>query len=272
MKKKTCLGLLAALLALCLAACSGSDPLAAAQKNIQKVSSMDAKMVMTMDMEVMGETLETVTTMETSVFTSPSRLKMDMSMDMGALGSLSAVLYAEETGEGTYAMYTYDGQQWHSETAAASQLEEYDFSGDMDYYITSASSLTQEGVEELGGISAYKYTGVISGDAMREVMLKSGALDSLTANMSMDQETLSEMLDGLDDISVALWIGEEELYPLQLHMDMTSVINGLMSRLLEDMGGQSGGEAFRVSQMSVTLTYSNFNNATDFTIPQEALA
>ncbi len=272
MRKKTCCMLLGMILALCLAACSGSDPLAAAQENIKKASSMDAKMVMAMDMDVAGETLETVTTMEMSVFTEPSRMKMDMSMEMGALGTLSATLYAEETGEDTYTMYTYDGQQWYSETASASQVEEYDFGGDINYYISSTPDFAQESVEELDGIPAYKYAGTISGEAMQDVMLKSGALDSLTTSMSVDEEKMAEMLDGLEDISVTLWIDKEALYPLRLEMDMTAVINGLMGKIIEDMGGQPDSETVNVSRMSITISYSNLNNATEFVIPQEALA
>ena len=272
MKKKFCMGALAALLALCLAACTGSDPLAAAQENVRKAASMDARLVMELDMDVAGETLETVTAMDVSVFNEPSRMKMDMSMEMGLLGSLTATLYAEETGEDTYTLYTYDGQQWRRETAAASQLEEYDFSGDMDYYISSSPDLTQEGVEDLDGAAAYKYTGTITGDAMRGVMLQSGALDSLTASMSVDEEQIAGLLDGLESIVVTLWIDKETLCPVRMEMDMTAAVNGLMDRLLEEMGGQSTAGTAVISRMSMTLTCSNFNNATDFTIPQEALA
>lgn len=270
MRKRTYLGALAALVALCLAACSGPDPLAAAQETIRSATSMDAKLEMAMDMDVAGEVLETVTTMEMSVF--PSRMKLDMSMEMGLLGSLSATLYAEEAAEGGYTLYTYDGQQWHHETASASQLEEYDFSGDMAYYISCTPDLVQEGVEDLEGTAAYKYTGAISGDPMRDVMLQSGALDSLTASMNMDEETMASMLDGLDGIAVTLWISEEELCPLRLEMDMTAAVHSLMGRILEEMGAAPGDGTVAVSRASLTLSCANLNNATGFTIPQEALA
>ena len=68
MKKMTRIAALlaAAVLTLCLTACGGGqagggDPLAAARKNIDAASSMDAVMTMNMEMEAGGETVKTVT-------------------------------------------------------------------------------------------------------------------------------------------------------------------------------------------------------------------
>ena len=50
----------------------------------------------------------------------------------------------------------------------------------------------------VGGASAYKYTGVITGDSMQDVMMSSGALDSLGTQMNMDEAQMEELLSGAE--------------------------------------------------------------------------
>ncbi len=290
MKRKNRLAafLLAMLTALSLTACGGSgdggtkgndgsggagggavDPLVTAMANMEKAESMDAKMVMEMDMEANGETLETVTTMDMSVFNSPMRMKVDMTMDMGGYGDVSMAIYAEEA-DGGLVMYMYDGMDWYSENAAADDLEQYNVGSSMDFYMNSTTGFKQEGTEQMEGVSAYKYTGAITGEAMQDVILSSGALDSLGAQMGMDEAQLKDLLSGMGDISVVLWINEETLYPVRYEMDMTAVMDGLMAKILENMGSEAEGLTMSVPKMAISITCSNFNSATDFEIPAEA--
>ena len=106
-KKLTAL-VLALCIVLSLTACGGSgggksDPLAAAMENMEKAESMDAKMVMEMDMEASGQTLETVTTMNCNIFNKPMRMKADMTMDMGGYGDVSMEMYAALAEDGSSA-------------------------------------------------------------------------------------------------------------------------------------------------------------------------
>ena len=270
----------AMLLALCaamnLTACggnggsggSGKDPLAAAMENMSKVESMDAKMVMEMDMTAGDQTLETVTTIDTSLFTEPMRLKVDMTMDMSGYSDVGMEIYAEEAEDGTLVMYQYDGMDWSTQNVTTDDLVQYDVSGSMDAYIASASNFKQEGTEQVGGASAYKYTGVITGDSMQDVMMSSGALDSLGTQTNMDEAQMEELLSG--DIAVTLWIDEENLYPVQYDMDMTEVMDGLMGKILEAAGNDAAGLTMSIPKMTISMTCGNFNSATDFTIPEEA--
>ena len=269
-RKKYTAMLLALCAALNLTACGGSgkDPLAAAMENMSKVESMDAKMVMEMDMTAGDQTLETVTTIDTSLFTEPMRMKVDMTMDMSGYGDASMEIYAEEAEDGTLVMYQYDGMDWSTQNVTTDDLVQYDVSGSMDAYIASASDFKQEGAEQVGGVSAYKYTGVITGDSMQDVMMSSGALDSLGTQMNMDEAQMEELLSG--DIAVTLWIDEENLYPVQYDMDMTEVMDGLMGKILEAAGDDAAGLTMSIPKMTISMTCGNFNSATDFTIPEEA--
>ena len=270
-------------LILSLSACGGSgdgdggsdggkvDPLAAAMANMENAESMDAKMVMDMDMEVAGETLETATTINASVFNDPMRMKADMTMDMGGYGDVSLSVYAETAEDGTIVMYMYDGMDgWYSQEVTTNDLSQYDVSSNMDSYISCATSFKQEGTEQTEGVSAYKYTGVITGEAMQEVMLSSGALDSLSTQMSLDESQIKDMLSDLGDIAVTLWIDEESLYPVRYDMDMTAIMDGMIGKMLETLSDGTEELTMSIPKMTISMTCSNFNNATDFTIPEEA--
>lgn len=269
--------LAAAVLALGLSACAGeggggeSDPLKAAMANLDAAKSMDACMVMEMDMEANGEKLESVTTMDTSVFTDPMRMKVDLTMDMGAYGSVTNSIYAESDGGSGYTMYLFDGSSWASQAATEDDLAMYDVSGSIDGYIDSVTAFSQTGEEQVDGVDTYKYTGAISGEAMENVVKESGALDSL-GDLGLDESQMNEMLSGLGDISVSLWISRDDPYPVRCEMDMTAIMDGLMQNMVTAMGGAESGVTMSIPKMLFTITCSNFNSATDFEIPAEAKA
>mgnify|MGYP001107460581 FL=1 len=269
--------LAAAVLALGLSACAGeggggeSDPLKAAMANLDAAKSMDACMVMEMDMEANGEKLESVTTMATSVFTDPMRMKVDLTMDMGAYGSVTNSIYAESDGGSGYTMYLFDGSSWASQAATEDDLAMYDVSGSIDGYIDSVTAFSQTGEEQVDGVDTYKYTGAISGEAMENVVKESGALDSL-GDLGLDESQMNEMLSGLGDISVSLWISKDDPYPVRCEMDMTAIMDGLMQNMVTAMGGAESGVTMSIPKMLFTITCSNFNSATDFEIPAEAKA
>ena len=269
--------LAAAVLALGLSACAGeggggeSDPLKAAMANLDAAKSMDACMVMEMDMEANGEKLESVTTMDTSVFTDPMRMKVDLTMDMGAYGSVTNSIYAESDGGSGYTMYLFDGSSWASQAATEDDLAMYDVSGSIDGYIDSVTAFSQTGEEQVDGVDTYKYTGAISGEAMENVVKEAGALDSL-GDLGLDESQMNEMLSGLGDISVSLWISKDDPYPVRCEMDMTAIMDGLMQNMVTAMGGAESGVTMSIPKMLFTITCSNFNSATDFEIPAEAKA
>ena len=271
MKKNARFAALAAALALIvsLTACGESgDPLAAAMENMNKASSMDMTMVMEMDMEIGGETLESSTTMETTVFTEPMRMKINMNVDLGGLGTVDMETYAEEGEDGEITMYYSDSesQTWMVQTVATEDMEQYDLGGSLETYMDSASGFTQEGKETVDGVSAYKYTGVITGEKIQEVMQSSGAMSSMTGLDLADGEELAELLAGLEDIPVSLWISEKENCPIRYEMDMTAVMSGLM----QAYKSEGIGEPVGISRMVLTMTCANLNSAAEFTIPEEA--
>ena len=272
--KRTAAFALSAALALSLAACgSGTEKstgdIATALEKINAVKSLEATMVMEMDMSLMGQSMETETAMNMVCFNDPMKLKADMTMDMGELGSFTMNMYAAMDGD-NYTVYMNDGSAWTSETVDMSYLQQYDAQESMNLYLESGDDYTLEGTEEINGSTANKFTGVIRGDALEEVLASSGATSSLES--SVGDLDLSELYSDLGDLPITVWVDQESSYPVRYAMDMTELMQGIMEKSMAAAGGEGDiSGTLTVDKVSLIMDCFNFDNATDFEIPAEAL-
>ena len=272
--KRTAAFALSAALALSLAACgSGTEKstgdIATALEKINAVKSLEATMVMEMDMSLMGQSMETETAMNMVCFNDPMKLKADMTMDMGKLGSFTMNMYAAMDGD-NYTVYINDGSAWSSETVDMSYLQQYDAQESMNLYLESGDDYTLDGTEEINGSTANKFTGVIRGDALEEVLAASGATSSLES--SVGDLDLSELYSDLGDMPITVWVDQESGYPVRYAMDMTELMQGIMEKSMAAAGGEEDiSGMITMDKMSLVMDCFNFDNATDFEIPAEAL-
>ncbi len=250
------------------------DPIAEALKNMDSVTSMEAKMVMDMDMNVSADgqeqSIASTTDMDMFWIKEPLKIKMDMTME-AAGQSTQMSIYAEPSEDGTYVMYIFDGTNWQSQATDIAELADYDARSTMVDSIGDGSDYTAEGMEQLDSGNAYKYSYVMTGEETKEALLSSGALDSVSS-LGIDSTQLDSMLDGLGDITTYVWVDEATLYPVKYEMDMTDVMNALMTNIVAAMGEQAEGMSMTVPKLSISMTCSNFNNVADFTVPEEAKA
>lgn len=280
MKKTTCIRLwtlaLAALLcALALTGCKALTPeqqLQSAMEKLQKITSMEATMTMTLSMDFMGQQVDAKAVSQMTSFQQPSKVKMEVAAEVaGEKGG--SVIYAQQDG-GTLTTYTYDGATWTRKTLTATDmqgaLQQVDPKAALDLYLGNLSSFTA-GVETLNGVECYKLQGVLTGEALVDAMRASGALDSVDPTLQ-DSEQLGRLLSGLGDLPICVWIEKKTLYPVQYTMDMTALMDSLMDNMLAELGDTSGLLQVGIRNCQVEMVCTNFNKATDFDIPAEALA
>lgn len=120
-----------------------ADPLEEARKVMADAKSMDAVMVMEMDMTADGQSMETTTMMAMSMFTDPMKMQVEVEMDMGELGSQAMSVYADTNDEGKMMMYLYDGTTWHVQEGTEADIAGYDLSGTLEGYVDSTSNFAQ---------------------------------------------------------------------------------------------------------------------------------
>ncbi len=251
------------------------DVYAAAQEKMKEIKSLNGKMTaeISMNMSANGESqaLETTSTVDMSCFYDPVRFKADISMDAGEAGSTNMSMYAETGDDGTYTMYISDGTSWQAQSVQMEDLEAYNAAGNMTNYMQDSYHFQDAGTEQVDGKDARKYTGVITGDDMQDAVMSTGVLDSLTS-AGMDTSQLESMFQDLGDLPITLWIDEAEYYPVKYEMDMTEMMNSMMTSLLASMGDQAEGVTMEYTKAFISMTCSDYNAAADFTIPDEVKA
>lgn len=241
----------------------------AAQTKMQEVKSLESEMIMDMAMSSGGQSLKMKTNANMVTFEDPMKLKISMTMDMGEEfgGAQEMEMYADEV-DGSTTLYMNMMDTWYKQTVPAEQLAEYDTQENMNTYLDGSSSLKEAGTEQVNGADATRYDGIISGDALKETMETSGALENLRPMLEGTNIQAEEIYKDLKDISVSIWI-DTEGYPVKCEMDMTDMMQSLMTKIME-AGGATEEQNVNVDVMKVSITSKNFNNATDFEIPEEA--
>lgn len=266
---------------LSLAACGGEptpppDPLATAMENLKTVENLQADAKMDMTMTVNGETVDTKTSMDMIYYINP--LRMLMEMETVANGETVSLTMACEQSEDGIDIYYADDENWYYQKIdldEANSMQGFDYRPDQaigDY------SYTADGTEEIDGVTLYKYTCELTGEAMQEAMNSSGAMDSM-GNTGMSKEDMEEILKSLDGTSIkaSVWISEDDMLPVRYEMDMTEVMNALMAKMFEVIAQSAGvsadelGVEMSVSKVVVTVEYFNYDYADDFEVPAEVV-
>lgn len=249
------------------------NPIEAALENVSAASSMEAQMIMEMDMEIsaggQAQSMDMVVEMDMSCFYAPWKLKAEMNMDIKGIGSQKMTTYADTLEDGSVMAYSYDGRTWQAKAVDPTDLN-VDARRQVGIYFKDNVTYKEEGMEKINGVNAYKYSYAMNGEEMLEAMKASGSLDSL-ASSGIDESQMVDVMNGLSEVVAYIWVDEETLYPVRTEVDMTEVMSELMDSILNSMGGQeSVGISIEVSKMKVSMTCSNFNHVADFEIPDEA--
>jgi hypothetical protein len=290
-------------LALSLAACGGgggssaggqtpAEILAAADAKVNEATSMDATMTMEMAINVNSgeQAMELPMTMTGNLvcFTDPMKAKVDMdvTIDMSGLMGLEAgdpsatqtqnvQMYIEQNEDGTATTYTNDGTGWTSETSDdLGDLMQYNPQDSMSLYLDSGSAFVAGAEEDLNGVKATKYTGVITGAALEKVINASGVLDNLdglTGSFDTEGADLAALYQDMGDMPVSIWI-DAAGYPVRYEMDMTEMMNAMVAKLTEQLAEDLAGATIDLAYVKVSMDISNYNAATEFEIPAEAIA
>lgn len=280
----------AAILALAMAAgltaCGGKDAggstagqsiediLKTAQANMAEIKSMSYDMVMSMEMAANDQKLSISTNGKVDQIIDPVSMKMDMNVDMGELGNMNTIMYIAQDGD-KYTLYTGidagDGNlTWQKqEVADISSLQQMDARETFDLYLTSAESFQENGTETIAGAEATRYDGTISEEDLSKVLEASGVMNQF-ASLGISGEKLDTMLTDLGDLPISLWISKADQIPVKYEMDMSAIMQSLMSKMMDSMGAGED-DKLEVSNVLVSMTVSNVNGLNSIEIPAEAL-
>ena len=268
-------------LVLALAACGGSagggaddaeTVLATAQAAFEQVRSMHYPMDMDMGFTAEGETIAIETNAEADYIVSPTQMDMDMNMSMMDLFDVTIKMYLVQEEDG-YTVYTGmdDGEgniTWSRDTMDdLDNLSQYTASYSMELYLDNSTNFVENGTEEVAGITATRYDGVISQESLDEVMEASGVLEEFEA---FGVEGLDDMLHEMGDLPVSIWIDPDSGLPVKYEMDMTGMMQNMMDKLMAQ-DEEMAETAMTVDKCHLSMVCSDFNSIDTIHVPQEAL-
>lgn len=277
MKKRTkgIVLLLALVMVLALMGCESTlttaQMIERCQTNTADLQSVDTEMLMDVDVEMFGQSVEMNAVYNMSAFQSPMRMKGNMTVEVMGM-NIEMQLYAQQDGD-TYTTYVNDGAGWTKNEmdlkGFSEYIQQYNARQNLDLYLDNADDFEMTGEEIINGKNTIKLQGVISGDALFEVIKSSGVLESL--GDMLDEFDFTALADDLADLPIIIWVEEDSYYPVRYEMDMTGIMQNMYNKLFEDMDNDMAALAPTVNRITIRVTFSNFNAATEFTIPDEAL-
>lgn len=291
MKKRALAALSALTLTLSLTACGGggqqstgdsgtdamtpAERVAAAEEKMSALTSLSIDMTqdigMSFTMADQSQELNMTTKMQMDVIQEPLKAKGTMQIDMGEeLGGVQDVELYIMTEDDAANVYMQMGGQWIKQSVTEAELGQYDAADSLELYLDSAADFAEAGTEQVGGADATKFTGVIKGDKLYDVIEESGVLGSLgQTGTNVSEDELKAMLSELGDLPMSVWINADG-YPVQYEMDMSQMIDSILQKALEMEGAADQGMTMTVSKAAMSLTCSNFNAVDDFELPAEA--
>ncbi len=269
---------MSAVMALSLAACASSKPatpeevLKAAGEKVSAAKSMSCEMTTDMKMSAAGQTMQMTMTGVIEATTEPMAMHMDMTTDMGALGSMDMKMYMKEE-NGAYSLYTGidDGSgniTWTAQTMEnLDQLKQYNAQDTMELYLNTGSNFQENGTETVEGKEAVRYDGVITNDSFNELFEATGILDQFSS-LGVNAETAKSMLTDLGDLPLSIWVEKDSGLPVKYDMDMTAMMQSIMTKAMEATGST---ESVTMETVHMTMLMHGIDNVESIEIPQEAL-
>lgn len=277
MKRTAALGA-AALLALSLAACSGGnadETVAAALEKVKNAPSVNAVVEVTAEYASEDQSLSVTNRLNLTSFQDPLKIKAEVVLDMASgedTYSRTITMYAQKDGE-DLVQYATDGSYWAKQTTTQEVLDTYNVGDTLAAYVAQASGFRKNGTETVNDADAEKYTGSISGKPLVDILESNGYLESISSMSEDQQSKIKANLERMPAAEIAVWV-DQEGYLVKMEMDMLKVASNMAANIDETLGHPTTADGATSDELvgsAIRMTCSNFDAATDFDIPAEAL-
>lgn len=278
MKSAAALGA-AVMLTMSLAACSGGnadETVTAALEKVKNAPSVNAVVEVTAEYASEDQSLSVTNRLNLTSFQDPLKIKAEVVLDMASgedTYSQTITMYAQKDGE-DLVQYATNGSYWIKQTTTQEVLDIYNVSDTLSTYLDQASGFKKNGTETVNDAQAVKYTGSLGGKPLVDILESNGYLESI-ASMSEDQQTkIRTNLESMPAAEVAVWV-DQEGYLVKMELDMLKVINNMEANIDETLGHPTTStdeeSTSELVSSVIRMSCSNFDAATDFEIPAEAL-
>lgn len=251
---------------------------ATAKENIVTAKSVRLHMTMDMAFDLQGETTSMTMKMDEACTQDPLSAEVNMTMDMGGLGKMDTTMYLVQEDK-EYVSYTKvsggilgdEDVGWSQSTIDVTDLKQYNAMDNAKLYLDVLNSFQSAGKEAIGSYNTIRYDGKVTGQDISKMLDTLG--DNVSSMLSTsDASTMADLFSQLDGIPMSVWIDQKTALPVRYEMDLSSMVNELMSTMINALGSLSSEAVdFQVSKARVTVECSDYNAVAPITVPQEVL-
>lgn len=233
--------------------------------------SFDADIQMTMDLGQYGK-MDMTMNSKADAINDPLALKMDSKVAITAQGqnqTVDMLQYVLGTDTGMV-LYQQIAGQWSQMKIYDPTLVEsmkMDPSENMKVYTENMEKVELLGEEKINDRDCHKINVTLSQEAFDKALGNLGSMNS----SGVDMDAIKDTLVNMGGLTMTLWIDKENNQMLQESMDLSSVMKEVMASSLKATGASDDDIAnLGDCTMTMTVTYSGYNNVNEITVPDEA--
>ena len=233
-------------------------------KNMQALNSITTESSMEMGFSVGGKTMNMTTDMVQRIINEPLAMEQTMTTTMdGEAEEIQSAVYLEADGDNLITYTQIEGEWYKTTQSGFEALKAYDSTGAMALYMEAVEKFKKVGTEEVAGVKANKYEGVIPEEYFQSVLEASG-MDKQLGLQGASEESLTDLFKGMGEMPITIWIDGEKLLPVKYDFDMSAMMKAIMS----SMG--MGEEELSIEKVTMSMSITGYDNVDEIVIPQEA--
>lgn len=239
---------------------SPNEAIARASELLKQTNSMQLDCKVGFTISGGGMSIEMDETVMIRLVRDPEALYMETTMFGGGFGSVKAEAYIVKEGNSYIAYARQDGGTWMKSSADAPQEQ-----GNVDTYLDYAVDYQTVGEETLNGEQTVHYKAVIPAAKIAAVIENSTLADTF-GSLGLDASDPSELAQ-FGDLPLDVWISEASGRMVRFTLDMTPVIQGLMTTL-----SQQAGMEMNITDVVYEYDLSEFDEIPPIVVPDEVIA
>lgn len=231
------------------------------EKSTKDLKNADISVKMNVTMSAQGQSIDMKMTGDVVAFSDPLKMKMDMKMDLGSLGSQKMQMYYGTEGKKAYT-YISDGNTWMKQQISKKELEDtigsYDAGETSAAYIQSLMNFKKvSDSEKVNGKDTVVLKGKISGKEIEKLVESTNLLNGLSSGEA--DETTFKNVKGF---TIKIYVDKKTMQPVKMVMDLKDYMQSIVKNIDSSM---------KIPKCTMTMVYNEINNVKDFTIPKAAL-
>lgn len=228
-------------------------------KAANKAASYEVKTNVVQNATTDGQKLNTKAVSKQIVFVDPMKSKLVTTTTIKGAGldsKTKTITYVKQNAKGKiYEYISTDGSKYEKMNMTGM----VDDLNGMEIENYSNAKIVKKNVK-VNKISTVQISAEVSGADLGEVLAAAG-LGSTADDTEIDYSALKP-------VKATLWIDRKTYLPVKVSTDMTDFLNSYLPILYQSLGLGTEDVSVEYSKAISTATYSNFNHATNFTIPK----